>query len=158
MDDPLLRQFLADNNAACPGCGYNLRGVTSQICPECGTELRIDLAGRRPAPLLTRLTWVAITLTCLHTATVIWSTWFFLWMGWMSLVGNGGTDWSLFLPRFALILFLFVPGATCVAWLLACWRQWLRPQWREPAHFAVLLAVDWAVCVLVWAIGTQALR
>ena len=43
---PLLTQFLAENDTPCPGCGYNLRGLTTTTCPECRQEfdLRLQLA------------------------------------------------------------------------------------------------------------------
>lgn len=31
-----LQRYLADNDVTCDGCGYNLRGVTTVACPECG--------------------------------------------------------------------------------------------------------------------------
>lgn len=42
----LLRAYLADRDVSCPMCGYNLRGLTSARCPECGEaiELRVGLA------------------------------------------------------------------------------------------------------------------
>lgn len=33
--------YLAERDVACPTCKYNLRGVMSDKCPECGTELSI---------------------------------------------------------------------------------------------------------------------
>jgi hypothetical protein len=48
-----LRAFLADRDVACPGCGYNLRGLTTGECPECGARPRLDLlkAGGRIGPV-----------------------------------------------------------------------------------------------------------
>jgi hypothetical protein len=43
----ILRDFLADRDQPCPGCGYNLRGVQEPVCPECGRTLELALA--RPA-------------------------------------------------------------------------------------------------------------
>jgi hypothetical protein len=42
----LLQAYLADQDVPCPGCGYNLRGLTSGVCPECRHQLllRVDLA------------------------------------------------------------------------------------------------------------------
>ena len=37
-----LREFLATRDAACSGCGYNLRGLQSDRCPECAAHLSID--------------------------------------------------------------------------------------------------------------------
>lgn len=42
----LLAGILADRDWACPGCGYNIRGLKSDRCPECDQvlEVRISLA------------------------------------------------------------------------------------------------------------------
>ncbi len=61
--DPLLGVFLADRDATCPACGYNLRGVVSAACPECGLELRLGVReaggfGRRWALLLLIFCWL----------------------------------------------------------------------------------------------------
>lgn len=34
-----LREYLASHDISCEGCGYNLRGVDSVQCPECGTVI-----------------------------------------------------------------------------------------------------------------------
>ena len=38
-----LLEFLARFEAHCPRCNYDLRQLTSCRCPECGTELRLDV-------------------------------------------------------------------------------------------------------------------
>lgn len=35
----LLRTFLAGRDAPCPQCGYNLRDLLGERCPECGEQL-----------------------------------------------------------------------------------------------------------------------
>lgn len=30
-----LRDYLSDRDEPCPSCGYNLRGLTTDVCPEC---------------------------------------------------------------------------------------------------------------------------
>lgn len=48
--DPLIA-YLAENDAPCPGCGYNLRALTSCTCPECGREIVLgDLLPAPPKP------------------------------------------------------------------------------------------------------------
>jgi hypothetical protein len=38
-----LATYLADrDDIVCPRCGYNLRGVRIEACPECGSPLRLD--------------------------------------------------------------------------------------------------------------------
>lgn len=43
-----LAAYLADRDEACPSCGYNLRGLTSDRCPECMTELVLRVAMAEP--------------------------------------------------------------------------------------------------------------
>jgi hypothetical protein len=44
----LLRAFLAESDAPCPVCGYNLRGLREAACPECGDPLELALSRRAP--------------------------------------------------------------------------------------------------------------
>ncbi len=64
----LIRSYLADRDFPCPGCRYNLRGVESPVCPECGRtiELTISRPGRSRGYLLfvlLALGWVFIAGT-----------------------------------------------------------------------------------------------
>lgn len=43
-----LKDFLSDQDAACPSCGYNLRGLTSQMCPECQEHLVLGVRLAEP--------------------------------------------------------------------------------------------------------------
>jgi hypothetical protein len=43
MTDPLLIEFLSRNDAPCPRCGYSLRNLTADRCPECGDRLRLQV-------------------------------------------------------------------------------------------------------------------
>lgn len=36
-----LIAYLKDHDSPCPGCGYNLRGVEAEVCPECGRAIRL---------------------------------------------------------------------------------------------------------------------
>lgn len=40
----MLRAFLESHDAPCPVCGYNLRGVTLPICPECECPIELGIA------------------------------------------------------------------------------------------------------------------
>jgi hypothetical protein len=55
--DALLEQFLAERDVVCPSCAYNLRGLKSDRCPECGDvlELSLRLVEPRQAALITGL-------------------------------------------------------------------------------------------------------
>lgn len=43
-----LTQFLAERDADCPGCQYNLRGLQTGTCPECGSELELSIGLTEP--------------------------------------------------------------------------------------------------------------
>lgn len=62
--DELLRSFLAIGEVACPVCSYELKGVTSTRCPECGAmlELRIGSADHRLGAWTTSVIGVSMIL------------------------------------------------------------------------------------------------
>jgi 4-amino-4-deoxy-L-arabinose transferase-like glycosyltransferase len=46
-DEQLLINYLADRDAPCPVCGYNLRGLQRADCPECGHHLVLGVGFTR---------------------------------------------------------------------------------------------------------------
>ncbi len=54
-DKTLLTQFLADRDVTCARCGYNLHGVASSACPECGDDLQLGLVYPGIAAYITTL-------------------------------------------------------------------------------------------------------
>ncbi len=42
-DTGRLVEFLQDRHAPCPLCGYNLRNLTDDVCPECRQKLRLTV-------------------------------------------------------------------------------------------------------------------
>jgi uncharacterized membrane protein YidH (DUF202 family) len=52
--DAQLLQFVRERDVECPGCGYNVRNLTSDRCPECGEQLQLGLRlvePRQAAPI-----------------------------------------------------------------------------------------------------------
>ncbi len=41
----LLASYLRDRDVPCPGCGYNLRGITTDRCPECSRAIALHVMG-----------------------------------------------------------------------------------------------------------------
>ncbi len=47
-DTGQLVEFLQDRDTPCPLCGYNLRNLTDNVCPECRHELRLTVGVTKP--------------------------------------------------------------------------------------------------------------
>lgn len=43
-DADLLTAYLSERDEPCPRCGYNLRNLISNRCPECGDFIRLSVA------------------------------------------------------------------------------------------------------------------
>ncbi|MEM9882485.1 MAG: hypothetical protein AAF800_06190 [Planctomycetota bacterium] len=50
-DAAALRGFVAERDVGCPSCDYNLRGLTGNVCPECGVGLRLRVGLAEPRVL-----------------------------------------------------------------------------------------------------------
>ena len=60
-EDALLIEYLHERDEPCPLCGYNLRGLRSRRCPECGRDLRLSVGAVEPF----QRAWVALAaITC----------------------------------------------------------------------------------------------
>ncbi len=62
-DAEAVRLFLADHDALCPRCKYNLRGSESPVCPECGLRLSLHLGDEDPRTVWDILALIAVGLT-----------------------------------------------------------------------------------------------
>src|SRR5262245_57318983 len=82
----LLLDFLRDNDAACPVCGYNLKALTRPVCPECRHELTLTVGATQ-----LRLRWLFIALApgffsgiaacfvCIPTTAIYFEDGFVVW-------------------------------------------------------------------------------
>ncbi|MEM0914358.1 MAG: hypothetical protein AAGK09_07070 [Planctomycetota bacterium] len=63
-DRDWLTGYLAEHDALCPNCQYNLRGLTGAACPECGLDLalRVNLVEPRLAAWVAGLIGLAMSL------------------------------------------------------------------------------------------------
>ncbi len=43
--DPLLQAYVDRGTCRCPACAYELQGLRSDRCPECGETIRLSLKG-----------------------------------------------------------------------------------------------------------------
>lgn len=113
--------FLRGHSAPCPSCEYDLRDLTSDICPECGTRLRLHL-GRNDPVSRNWLTGFAILLINLGFPVLLTGIVASTYISRRYLFPNRKEGWAII---GLLILFL---GLNLV-WIRR--RRWLAPldQW-----------------------------
>jgi len=137
-----LAAFLAERDAPCPGCGYNLRGLTTGRCPECDRELTLEirLVEPRLGPWVAAVVGASV-MAGFHTLLAC----YFLWM---SVVRTFGPRISEVWP-----LFIFSPlGFGLLAVLVRRRRAYTGLSWAGGALIAagvVLAAVVSAVVFFV---------
>jgi hypothetical protein len=140
----MLLAFLRDHDAPCPICGYNLRGVTLSVCPEC--ECPIELGVSSSSSYLGA--WLLALLAFAMPLS------FDLIIGTMMLIGvimsAGENAEGVFLLVSLVTLTLVSVGMLWV--LVARKRDWLRMprrrQWRLAwAMFAAVFVVHLMVGV-----------
>ncbi len=125
--DEHLRAYLADHDTPCPNCGYNLRHLTGDACPECGqlVTLGVHLVEPRLGVFIAGLIGLAMSAG--------FSTLFLVMAGLESLTGRS-------MPPSQIVLY-FAVGAVLSLGLLAVWigkRRWLRSFSRQGQRLAAV--------------------
>jgi hypothetical protein len=141
-----LIAYLKEHDSPCPGCGYNLRGVEAEVCPECSRAVRLRELQRAEE----HRTWRAARLPtdCAGVAGVIGALLGAAWIGAMLVVAKIGLDllpWSrvtiytlgaAVVIEVALAAALSYPGRG--RWrVVACTAAWLMP-WVAAAAVVIL--------------------
>jgi hypothetical protein len=75
-DVGLVREFLADRDVPCPGCGYNLRGIHAARCPECERTVRLCVEGSEVPPRVRVRAALLLTIVLVATVGQV-ALWFF---------------------------------------------------------------------------------
>lgn len=133
----LLKELLSREDAPCPNCKYNLRGLAGDRCPECNLrlELKVNLAEPNFGAFLTGL--IGIGMGFGFCALLL------VWVGVMLAIrgGRGGPSWNEILPLFpGLIVNLIM----LIAWI-AVRRRWFARQSPGRRWFIAAVAVALAM-------------
>jgi hypothetical protein len=134
----LLREFLAEADLPCPGCGYNLRGLQASACPECNQALvlQVALAEPRLGPLIAALLGLAVGAGSA-------GTWLILFLA-AGLI-QGFTP--PFIPILIMMLGLVGEGVPLALLARRTGRAWFR---RHGPATAVRIATGAWVATAVW--------
>jgi hypothetical protein len=128
-DTDALVEFLRERDAWCPACRYNLRGLTSPRCPECGRELKLSVGMTEPF----LRAWITLAVSVVASSGIgLLMAWVLCREGWP----RGSDEAEL---RVSIIIYVaMIPAAPIV---LATRRRFLRQasvvQWR----FALFAAI-----------------
>ncbi len=79
-----LRAFLAERDLPCPLCGYNLRALRSEKCPECGSEVEVTVGLTEPRMAAFIAGVVGLAAGLGFCALIL------LWVGWLHVTRDGG--------------------------------------------------------------------
>lgn len=136
-DESVLQQFLAQRDLPCPVCKYNLRGLSSTSCPECGArlDLRIGSIDLKLGPWLVCVFAVALPigfnsiLSVIATIGAIYSAYW------------GSSDWIM-LANVVTLTVLLASVLTLVVKRRSKFLQRSRSsQWRRAWGYVIIMAL-----------------
>ncbi|KAA0217199.1 MAG: hypothetical protein DYG94_01835 [Leptolyngbya sp. PLA3] len=133
-----LERFLAEHDTPCPGCGYNLRGLEGDLCPECGErlELRIGLADPRLSQFIGGLIGLAAGLG-FHGL-------FLIWVGYMAAVERFSM-WDSLPP---LVVGLIGSVGAIIMWVAM--RARMRRLTLSRRRVLVFVCWGWSLGTVLW--------
>lgn len=143
-----LRSFLANADAPCPSCDYNLRGLTGDICPECNQRLtlRVGLAEPRQRAFIATL--VALAMGAgFHGLLVVY---------WMIALVKERFRAGRLMESFVIITSVatLIEGPALIA-LVVKRRAFQR---RSDTFKAWCIVLSWTVTIVGFALFTASIR
>lgn len=129
----VLRQFLADRDVPCPHCGYNLRGLQAEVCPECKHDLHLkldsDFAAMRYLPMLY---WLVGCMMLTAFVTLGMTAWY-----WITYASSASLSRNL--------VYYGLPIAVAIVEVAACVFVWMRVRRARRSRTFVIRA--YVICV-----------
>ena len=137
--------FLAENDADCPNCGYNLRGVKSGTCPECAHALVLRELRKR-VPMYRR--WLAPGIVITGVIVLMPMT-----LKVVDVIGKPANPW----PSLVLVIVALGLGIPMLNWMSnrrqdwVLWRASETEAWLRWAPHMFIVMTGVAGLQLVWA-------
>ena len=135
FEKEMLERFVSGRDVPCPGCGYSLRDLRTDRCPECGDglELRVNLAEQKLGVFIACVVGLSVGLG--FNSTVL------IWTGVVRIFGG----YHLGLKEVSPPLISTVVLGGCL-WVLLLRRRWFRQ--RRVLFKVGLVASAWAASAL----------
>lgn len=135
----LLLAFLAEHDAPCPACGYNLRQLSRPVCPECGLSLKLSVGSDEP---FKRAWAIALTLNAMIAG-----------VGALCIVMTIFAGAPGFYDAREGLIYFGVIAAVPMPILLFVARQWFCRQSKAVQYGAIALTVGWILGLLALLIS-----
>jgi hypothetical protein len=140
-----LAGYLKGRDAPCPGCGYNLRDLLGDRCPECAEELTVfKIIYHAPRASAASVVFGYIGLAAGAVVVTM------IWPRVMSLRTGRGTP-----PSWDHVRLLAIAGATAgIVGLVYVWNDWADEMTRRTPRFRWgWAAACWLTAPLAWLVG-----
>lgn len=141
----LLRVFLAEQDISCPQCGYNLRTLTGDTCPECGERLAlgVHLVEPKQGAPITGL--IGLSAGAGFNGLLL----LYAFIHWIRFSNPG-------LGKFIIVnaVGLVVVGSLLIKWL----QNWKSIRGRTPVSRWTMAALCWVVSIVDLVIFAMAIR
>jgi len=137
--DALLLDFVRDRDVNCPRCGYNLRNLSTPVCPECKEPLKLQVGAEK-----IRLFWLLITLAPGAFCGVVIGIFGVMFV----VTGGGNLSGPVPIGAILLISFFVLSAATAIT-LALMHRRFLR--FSLATQFIWALAM-WSCHLIAFAI------
>lgn len=133
---PTLLAFLDEHAAACPECGYSLRGIGSPNCPECGRAVTLRPGNGVDLRSVLRLaTWLAYIGVLVSASRLIG-----LLLNWLAFRGGLGLPTVMLLSQFGSLILLVLSVSALVRY---------RRLRHSPARTALRVTRRFSLAILV---------
>lgn len=133
----LLFTFLASRDFPCPICRYNLRGLTTNRCPECSAPLELAVAS--PNLHLGPFVLTIVSFSLAAGFDLVVST----MLGVMTLISANLAASATWIAPAIVFCILTVAGLTCLAGVIVLVRR--RQRWNR-----LTLRKQWLISILTF--------
>ncbi len=148
----MVRVFLSEHDAPCPGCGYNLRGTPGDKCPECATPLALGIRNDDPRSRWEMVGAIGVVVCAIYFGVMLVRQAWWLFSGPYTSSNIGPMQRYFWMSLASQLILALGAAGWCVA-MFAARRRKPRPSWACPTNAAAgILLGSFAVYLLVYGV------